>query len=889
MRLHHAVPNRIRLLFRRGRAGAQLDEELQFHLHRQIAENIAAGMSADEARYAALRMFGNPGLLREQTRATWSWNWLESAARDLRYSVRTLARTPGFAVIAILIIALGIGANVALFTLVRSVLLSPLPYRDPDRLVSIYENESQNHSDNRTAYLPVDAGSFFEWQRATQGAAELALISPWQEYNVSAEGGKLPEKIDAARCSWNLFSTLGVTPALGRDFSAADDSPGSAATVILTDDFWKRRYGGDSSIVGKTVWLNAKPYTVIGVLPPTFTYASAFGGNALKAWTPVHHEAPPSLLRDFGDHEFLVVARLLGGATLEGLVSRLDALQKHIHSTRAEPTVHDSVTGRTMLDDVVHNYKTPLYALLAATGCVMLIACMNVASLLVARTAARRRELAIRTALGGGWLRLMRERLVESVILCAAGGGLGLLLAWGALQWLVHTRQDMHRIESIHMDWMVFAFASGIILLCAVFAGLVTAFSAMGKDILGSLHEASRAHSGGRARAGLRRTLLVLEAGLTVVLLVGAGLLLKSYQRLRSTDLGVPTDNVLTMYFTLPEARYKEPVQQVAFFETLIGRLRALPGVQSAGLVSIAPGEGWGGDHMMYVVEHRRPSKGGGVDLMVRGADPGYFTAIGLPLLRGRIFTTDERLDRAHVAVISELAAKQLFPGEDPIGKHLTDSLERQVTEVIGVVSDTRWYVSEDPMPMLYWPIYGNDYSIATIVIRSTHDVHALALPVEKAIGQLDHDLPVSNVLTLREAIGESTVDSQFDSLLVLAFAVIALVLAGAGLYGVLTYLVTQRTGEIGIRIALGAKREQVLGKVMLDGLWPALIGLGFGLAGSAASVQLIRSMLYQTEPFDPYVFAAVAAILLAFAALACIEPAWRASRLDPMQALRTE
>jgi putative ABC transport system permease protein len=257
--------------------------------------------------------------------------------------------------------------------------------------------------------------------------------------------------------------------------------------------------------------------------------------------------------------------------------------------------------------------------------------------------------------------------------------------------------------------------------------------------------------------------------------------------------------------------------------------------------------------------------------------------------LRGRIFTTDERLDRAHVAVISELAAKQLFPGEDPIGKHLTDSLERQVTEVIGVVSDTRWYVSEDPMPMLYWPIYGNDYSIATIVIRSTHDVHALALPVEKAIGQLDHDLPVSNVLTLREAIGESTVDSQFDSLLVLAFAVIALVLAGAGLYGVLTYLVTQRTGEIGIRIALGAKREQVLGKVMLDGLWPALIGLGFGLAGSAASVQLIRSMLYQTEPFDPYVFAAVAAILLAFAALACIEPAWRASRLDPMQALRTE
>jgi predicted permease len=887
MRWFDLLAMKVGMAFGRRAAGAQLDDELRFHLERQIAENLSAGMTPEEARYAALRTFGNPALLRDQARVAWNWSWLESLIYDVRHGARALLRTPGFAVVAMLVIALGIGANVALFTVVRNVLLKPLPYQDPDRLVTIYEGDFGGNHPSWSPYLPVDAGSMQEWKQAAQGMAEMSFVSPWQGYNLSAEGSRLPETIAAAWCSWDFFRVLGVEPVLGRTFSLDDDRPGAPASVILGHSFWKRRYGGDPAIVGKSIWLDAKPYTVIGVLPPSFIYLSKMIADPLQVWTPLMHEAPPGLLKTYEDHEFLVTARLMPGVTLPALVDRLRAVQKQIVAAHPKPSVHNSVDGLSMLDDAVYHYKTPLLALLAATGCVLLIACMNVASLLVARTAARAREVAIRTALGGGRLRLIRQRIVESLLLSAGGGAFGLALAWAALRWLVHARPDMHRVESIHIDGAVMAFAVGAIALCTLLSGLVSALSSASTKILAVLQESSRAQSAGRTKAGLRRALLVLEVGLTVVLLVGAGLLIKSYQRLRNADIGVPVDNVLTMHISLPEARYKKPEQWVAFFEDLIARVRALPGVQSAGLVSKAPGEGWGGDTMMKVVEH--PETVAPIDMMVRGAEPGFFPAIGIPLLRGRLFTTDERLERAHVAVITQAAARAFFPNENPIGKHLKSTFTGGVVEVVGVVGDTRWFPSEPPQPTLYWPIYGNDYSVATIVVRSPRNVDALAMPIEKIVGQLDPDLAVSDVMTIREALGKATIDSQFDSILVLAFAVIALVLAAAGLYGVLAYLVTQRTSEIGIRIALGARRESVLGLVMIDGLRPAVIGLVLGMAASAGVVRLIRSMLYETSPLDPSVFAVVAMTLLVVAALACILPAWRASRLDPMQALRTE
>ena len=887
MRWFEQLRMRILMLFGRGRAATHLNDELEFHLDRQIAENIAAGMRPEEARYSALRTFGNPALLREQTRSTWSGGWVDSLVRDLRYVTRTLAHSPGFASIAILIIALGVGANVALFTLVHRVLLNPLPFRDPGELVSIYQHDASGK--NTHDYLPVDAGSFFEWQRASQGAAEMAMVSPFQGYNVSADGGKLPEKIEAGMCSWNFFSILGVKPALGRTFLPSDDTSSSEATVILSAPFWKRRYASDPAIVGKKIWLDAEPYTVIGVLPDSFVYTGSFGGNTDQVWTAIGHEMPPMMLETFEDHEMIIVARLHSGTTLQALVSHLIAVQQQIKSAHPGPAVRNSVIGRTMLDDAVQDYKTPLYAMLAATICVLLIASMNVASLLVARVTARRKELAIRVALGGGWLRIVRERMLESLVLSAVGGALGLLLAGAAIQWLVKTRQDMHRIEAIHIGALEIGFALLAVFATALFAGMISAFSSKLKDVLSGLQDSSRTLASSRARAGLRRTLLALQVSLTVVLLVGAGLLLKSYQRLRTTDLGVPIDNVLTMHFGLSDAHYGTPVLRTAFFDNVLSSVRGLPGVQSAGLVSAAPGQGYGGDNLVSVVEHPPLPKGTGLDLQNRGADPGYFAAMQVPLVRGRVFTSDERLNRANVVIISQKAAELCFPGEDPIGKHIKVSFDGKVGEVIGVVGDTRWNIAQPAMPMMYWPLLSGEWENVTLIMRSPSSVSALAMPAQKIIGGLDPDLPISNVRTIRESIARATIDSQFDSLLVLVFAVIALILAAAGLYGVLTYLVTQRTSEIGIRIALGARREQVLSTVLYDGLRPAVFGLLLGLGASAAAVRLIRTMLYQTEPFDPAVFAAVAATLLAVAAVACLVPAWRASRLDPMLALRTE
>lgn len=864
---------------------AEIERELEADLAIEEEELREQGMSAEEARHAARRAFGNTTLLREQTHAVWAWSWLEALLYDLRYSLRTLRRTPGFTVIAILVMALGIGANVALFSVVRGVLLKPLPYADPSRLIMLYETSLG--SGGTKQYAPVDPASFFEWQRASTGVEQMAMVSPFQNYNVSAEGGKLPERIDAGWCSWNFFSILGVQPALGRTFSSSDDQGKAQATVILTNSFWRRRYASDPAIIGKTIYLDAHPYTVIGVLPASFIYSGSFGGKKIQVWTPFNHEAPPSLLATYEDHEAIIAARLKPDATLESVVSQISALQQQIKKAHPQPGVHTYASGRPMLDDVVENYKTPLYVLLAATGCVLLIACMNVASLLIARTAARSKEMAIRAALGGGRIRLLRARLIESAVLTLAAGVIGVLLAWAGRQFLIHFQPEMNRIESIRIDGGVVLFTLSAIAACALFTGIISALSSDSKQLLGVLQEASRASRGSNQRATMRKVLLVFEIGLTVMLLAGAGLLLKSYQRMRSADLGVPVENTLTLHLSLPDGQYSDPVKQEAFFSQLIERVRALPGVKAAGLVSTAPGQGWGGDSLADVVEQPRRQEDF-LDMHMRGAETGYFSAAQIALLRGRLFTQQELVDGSKVALISRAAVQSLFPNQDPIGKHLKFNYTNRTFEIVGVVEDTRWDLSSAPKPTLYMPLY-KTFTIATIFVRGNRNVESLATPIEKIIGQLDRDLPVSNVMTLNDTIAKATLDSQFNSLLVLGFAAIALVLAAAGLYGVLAYLAAQRTGEIGIRIALGSPRPEVLRLMLFDGLRPALLGMVLGLGASVAVSNLIRSMLYETEPTDLNIYATVILMLLLVATAACMLPAWRASRLDPMTALRTE
>jgi putative ABC transport system permease protein len=523
----------------------------------------------------------------------------------------------------------------------------------------------------------------------------------------------------------------------------------------------------------------------------------------------------------------------------------------------------------------------------------LLIACLNVANLLIARSAARRKEVAIRAALGGSRWRLVREQLSETVLLCAVGGSIGLVFAYFAVHWLVGVRQDIAREEAIHLDWTAIAFTVGVTLLSALLAGLIPAFSTSGKASLGVLQESSRSHTGAQAKTRVRKLLLSLEVALTVVLLISAGLLLKSYQRLRSSDMGCATDNVLTMRVSLPDANYHEPAQRTAFFENLLTRLRALPGVTAAALINVPPGKGYGGDNLITIPEHP-PLPPGQVQIARRRfCDPGYFAALQIPLVRGRIFTEQERLDKADKVVISQLTAHDFFPGEDPIGKHLVADVsldgKPRTYEIVGIVGDTRFLISEPAQPMMYFATASGLNPRTTIMIRSQRDVTSMAIPVQQVVQSLDKDLPVAYVLTLNQIIGESTIEASFTSTLILAFAVLSLVLASVGLYGVLSYLVEQRTSEIGVRIALGAQRDQVLRLVLLDGLRPALIGLALGLAGGVAASQLIRSMLYNVRPLDASTFFAVGIVLISVAAFSCLVPAWHASRLDPMRALRVE
>ena len=870
-----------------GKRDADLERELQSDIALEEEEQRERGLSAKEARYAALRAFGNLTLIREQTRAVWSWSMIESLLQDLKIGLRTLLRSPGFSIIAVVVMALCIGATTSLFTVVRSVLLKPLPFRDPDQLVMIYEHfRDPSMNAQEFNYNSVAAADFYDWQTQTHGFEGMAAWRWWQ-FNLTGERGELPELVSARGGTWNLFPLLGVQAAIGRTFLESEDRPDGSA-VMLTWSFFERRFGGDPSIVGRQIHLDGKPYTVVGVLPQWFRYPDA----NVQVWVTFASGVPPAVLQHHDFHFSHVMARLRPDISLASALGQVGAVQYRLHMQNLNAPVAEDVVSRTINNDLARDVRKPLQLLMWAVACLLLIGCLNVANLLVARGAARQKEMAIRGALGARRLTLIRAQLAESLLICLAGGVGGVLMSLAATRWLAGAWKDLPSAEGIQVDGVVLGFACALVFATALAAGLLPAVSSTGKAVFAVLQSSSRTVGGNLSSTALRKTLLTIEIAVTVVLLVAAGLLLKTFVHLRATDLGCTTENVLTMSYSQPPQRYDSPAKINAFNETLLQRVRALPGVRAAALVSTFPGTWAGGDDTFTILEHPPLAPGTALpDAMTRWTDPAYFSALQIPLVRGRVFTSDDRAGRPKTVIISRQLAEQYFPGEDPLGKHLHMAADEWGDyQVVGVVADTLYQVGQPAKPIMYFPVLnGGNRKELSLAVTTASDPLAMSLPIQKQIAALDPELPVYDVLTADQIIGQSLVNQSLSATLVLAFALLSLVLASVGLYGVLSYLTTQRTGEIGIRIALGAQRERVLRQMLGDGLRPALYGLVIGLAVSAAAVRLIQSMLYGTRPLDPAIFAAVTATLLAMAVLACLIPAWRASRIDPMQALRIE
>ncbi|HEY2498773.1 MAG TPA: ABC transporter permease [Candidatus Angelobacter sp.] len=872
------------MLFSRNNEKDRLNREVQFHLDQQIAENIGDGMPPDEARAAALRLFGNPTLLQEDARSTWSWNWLEGLWRDARYGMRTLLRSPSFSATAILVMALGIGATTSLFTIVRSVLLRPLPFRDPDKLVMLYERFRQG-----PGYNVVSPADFRDWRAQTHGFEDMGAWRWWAGH-ISSMQGEMPEVVTGAGGTWNLFSVLGVQPVFGRTFTPDEDRFGANDVVMLSWSLFQSRFNGDKEIVGKPVRIDSKPYTVVGILPAWFTYPDA----AVKVWIPY---TPTFIPEEFepDHHQSHVIARIKDKQGAAAALKEVSALQYQIHMQNQGKQVAEDVVSRAMIEDVTQNAKTPLMVLMCSVGCMLLIACLNVSNLMVARGAVRRKEVAIRGALGGSRWKLIQEQMTESFLIAIAGGAVGWMLSISATRWLATHWSDLPRADAIRVDGPVLLFSIVIVLATALLAGLVPAISSTGRSLLGALQDSARSVGGSVSRAMLRKVLLTAEITLTVILLISAGLLFRSFIHLRTSDLGCVTDNVLTVRYGLPEKKYGTPEKVLAFHEALLGRVRSLPGVKAAGLISTAPGAGYERSDAFTIPEH--PAEGPILDrdALVRKADPGYFNAIGIPVLNGHVFTEQDKLGRTHHVIINKKFADQFFPGEDPIGKHVRIAFignKREAYEIIGVVGDTIHEVGQPIMATIYRSILNGDPmldSLATIVVRASVEPLSLAMPIQRQISALDSEMPSYKVRTMQQIVGEATASQSFSASLVLAFALLSLMLAAVGLYGVLSYLVTQRVSEIGIRMALGAQRSEILRLVLLDGMRPVLFGLVLGVMGGAVAGVLIKSILYGTRPLDPIVFVAMIGSLLTTAGLASAVPALRACRIEPTQALRTE
>jgi predicted permease len=879
---------RLRSLFGKRRVEQELDRELRFHLDQQTQENIAGGMSADQAHRAALRRLGGVTQIQEECRDMRRTNQLDTIWNDLRYALRILGRTPGFTVILILTLALSIGANSAIFSVIEGVLLRPLPYAQPDRIVRIF------FASDTYPKFPLNPFDFLDFRARNRTFDSIAAITR-SDRQLSGVGE--PLMLHSFNVTAGYFHVLGFTPARGREFTTGDELPQHFRQAILSDRLWRARFASDGNIIGRTIMLDTQPFTVVGVMPaavshPGNDYRAVADGDTVDLWTPFTFNGNPN---NRGSHFLEGIARLKPGVSPEqanaDLSSVLSLLQKEHPGDRGWRVylvpLYREMVGRT---------QHMLLVVLGAVGLLLLIACVNAANLLLARSNARRREIAVRAAVGATRSRIVRQLLTESMLTALAGAALGTSLAVGGVRALVSILPPgFPRASSIRLDPVVFTFTLCIAVLTGLLFGIVPALAASRSDLQQGLREGTRGSGSSSRQNRLRNLLVVGEMGLACVLLIGAGLMLRSFVNLLRADPGFRPQQVLTASIALPAEEYKAVPDVGRFCLQEIARLETLPSVRSAGVGTDLPWTGYDDNMGGFIIEGRPPAYNDKTTARYHAASPGYFRSLGIPLLTGRFFNDHDDQNTPNVLIINGTMAKRYWPGEDAIGKRISfddNPKEKDWLRIVGVVGD----VLDQPNspaahPAFWWPIAQMPFPIRAlaVAIRTNGDPAQLANQLRRSVSELNPGLAVADLRIMQQIADQSVSTQRFALFLVGLFAVLALVLATIGMYGVISYSVEQRMQEFGMRMALGAGPWDLMRLILGQGLKLSVLGSSAGLLCAAALARLLGNLLYGVGGTDPITFASVALLGLATATLACYVPARRATGADPIRSLRSE
>jgi putative ABC transport system permease protein len=862
-------------LLRRERFDREMSEEMRFHLEMKVEENIESGLTPEEALYAARRQFGNQTLMHEASREVWGFTMIETLLRDARHAARALRKSPGFTLVAVVALALGIGANTAIFSVVNALVLRPLPYHEPNRLVMV---SAGGHEAS-----PAD---FFDWRAQSRTLEDLSALSYW---NANLGGVEAPERIQGFLVTADLFAMLGVRPTMGRTFTPEEMQKGHDDVVVLSYEVWRRVFGSDQSILGKTFTINARQRTVVGVMPPGFKFY-----DKAEAWAPLALDPHDASVGARRAHYLIAAARLKPGATIQQAQAEMNVINERLGEQYPETNASRPVKLVSVHEYVVGPVRPALFALVGMVGFVLLIACANVANLLLGRNAARQREVALRVALGAGRLRIVRQLLTESALLAVIGGGLGLLVAeWGVE--LLAARippgwvSGIPLSEGVRIDARVLAFTLVVSLATGLVFGLAPALQVSKTDLNVVLKEGGRA--GGRRQSRFRGLLVVAEVALSLTLLIGAGLMVRSFVELMSVPSGLNAANVLTMNLALPGLKYAKDEQVAGFYAEALERIAAVPGVEAVGATTNLPLGGGDQTTEVLVVGRPAPPAGQRPEVSFRDISPDYFRALGIPLLRGRTFTAHDTKDAPGVAILNETMARRLFGSpEAALGQRLTDVDGKNEREIIGLVGDVRHAgLDAEPNAEIFVPFTQEPSNSMTLVVRTGSDPAAFVPAVRTQLLALDKDQPIFNVQTMEQVVAESVSQRRLAMLLFGLFAVLALALATIGIYGVMSYSVSQRAHEIGVRLALGAQRRDVLRLVIADGMALTLGGVVLGLAAAFALTRLLASLLYGVKATDPATYAAISLLLAAVAFLACYLPAHRATKVNPLIVLRAE